>query len=114
MDATIGEDDKSSIREEIRSDDETGEGLKLFRCEDVQLRWLKSTGQSQCLNIPSTHPMRLCRFHHPPIDIIDPDVEFLEVFGKFFAETMVQLRAQKKIQVLNKVLFIPIRACLGW
>ena len=27
VDATIGEDDKSSIREEIRSDDETGEGL---------------------------------------------------------------------------------------
>ena len=47
------------------------------------------------------------------VDIVDPDVEFLEVFGKFFAETMVQLRAQKKIQVLNKVLFISIRVCLS-
>ena len=107
VDAAIREDDKSTIREEIQSDYETGEGLKLFRCEDVQLRWLKSTGQSQCLNIPSTHPMRLCRFHHPLIDIIDPDVEFLEVLGSSLPRPWPSFVLRKRFRSLIRYCLFP-------
>lgn len=73
------------------------EGLTLFRRKTAEFEC-----DHGCQQVGVTHPMRLCKFHDGPLQI-DPERDFLEVFGMFFAETMMQLRAQDKIQVTNEV-----------